>query len=108
MASPRDLGTAAGAAAASGALFLLGTGLEPLWWATWLAPLPVLLAAPRVPARYAAGAAFVGWLVGECGLWAYYTDRSGLEQPVALVVGVFVVLAAVFACVVVGARALLR
>ncbi|WP_214407998.1 nitrilase-related carbon-nitrogen hydrolase [Pseudonocardia lacus] len=108
MVSQRDLGTGAAAAAASGALFLLGTGLEPLWWAAWLAPLPVLLAAPRTAALPAAAAAFLAWLIGECGLWAYYTDRSALEQPVALVVGVFVALAAVFACVVVGARALMR
>jgi apolipoprotein N-acyltransferase len=108
MASGRDLATGAATAAASGALFLLGTGLEPLWWATWLAPLPVLLAAPRIAAVPAVGAAFIGWLVGELGLWVYYTDRTALEQPIPLVVGVFLALAALFAAIVAGTRALLR
>jgi apolipoprotein N-acyltransferase len=108
MASVRDVAAGTGAAATSGALFLLGTGLEPLWWATWLAPLPVLLAAPRIAAAPAVGAAFVGWLVGELGLWTYYTDRTALEQPIPLVVGVFLALAALFAGLVAGARALLR
>jgi apolipoprotein N-acyltransferase len=106
--TPRDLLVGAAAAAVSGGLFLLGTGLDPFWWATWLAPLPVLLAAPRIAAGPAVGAAFAGWLVGELGLWALYTDRTALEQPVPLVVGVFVALAALFAVVVAGARALLR
>jgi apolipoprotein N-acyltransferase len=108
MASGRDLAIGAASAAASGALFLLGTGLEPLWWATWLAPLPVLLAAPRIAALPAAGAAFAGWLVGELGLWAYYTDRTALEQPIPLVVGVFLALAGLFAAIVAGTRSLLR
>src|SRR3954452_8182997 len=108
MASGRDLATGAATAAASGALFLLGTGLEPLWWATWLAPLPVLQAAPRIAAAPAVGAAFFGWLVGELGLWAYYTDRTALEQPIPLVVAVFLALAALFAAIVAGTRALLR
>ena len=30
------------------ALFFVGTGLHPVWWVTWLAPLPVLLLAPRL------------------------------------------------------------
>jgi apolipoprotein N-acyltransferase len=34
-----------GAAIVSGALTALATSLEPLWWAAWLAPIPLLIAA---------------------------------------------------------------
>ncbi|GIJ48743.1 apolipoprotein N-acyltransferase [Virgisporangium aliadipatigenens] len=90
------------AAAASAILFRYGTGLAPLWWCAWLAPLPVLLLASRTRARVAVAAAFVAWLVGESGLWSYYTGSDGLAQPIPLVAGVFVALAALFAGVVAG------
>ncbi len=43
---PAPLAAAPAAGLASAALLHLGTGLHPAPWATWLAPLPVLLAAP--------------------------------------------------------------
>lgn len=52
MASARDRVLAV---AASGALFYFGTGMSPVPALTWLAPLPVLLLASRVPAWTAAG-----------------------------------------------------
>lgn len=33
---------------ASAALFYFGTGLHPIWWTLWLAPVPVLAIAPRL------------------------------------------------------------
>jgi apolipoprotein N-acyltransferase len=48
---------------ATAALSYFGTGLHPIWWALWLAPIPVLAIAPRL----GGGAAFLlgsmrGWL----------------------------------------------
>ena len=50
------------AAATSATLFYFGTGLRPMPWCTWLAPLPVLVLAPRVSARTAFTAACAAWL----------------------------------------------
>ena len=60
MASPANLSVVwAGAAATilSGAAWWFGTGLHPQAWLTWLAPLPLLLLAPRLRWQYAALAA---------------------------------------------------
>jgi apolipoprotein N-acyltransferase len=40
---------------ASAAFFYFGTGLHPIWWMLWLAPVPVLAVAPR----FRAGSAFL-------------------------------------------------
>jgi len=65
-----------------------GSGLQPLWWATWLAPLPVLLLATRSRARWAALAAFAAYLLGGFNEWTYARDYIGLPIPViALVLG---------------------
>jgi apolipoprotein N-acyltransferase len=76
---------ALGAAALSGLLAYLGTGLDPLPGLTWLAMLPVLLIAPRVRWTWAAGAAAAGWVIGQSGLWAYLTTT--LEMPPPIMVG---------------------
>jgi apolipoprotein N-acyltransferase len=104
MASAPEAVTAVAATALSAVLWRYGTGLAPLWWCAWLAPLPVLLLASRVRAGIAFGSAFVAWLLGETGLWGYYTDRDALDQPVPLAVAIFVVLAALFAGTVAGFR----
>jgi apolipoprotein N-acyltransferase len=67
---------------ATALLYFLGTGLHPIWWLTWLAPLPILLLAPRVSARTAAAAAFTAYLLGGANVWHYYV--FGLELPVPL------------------------
>ena len=56
-----------GSAAATAGLFYLGTGLHPIPWLTWLAPLPALLIAPRVSFPVAIAVAFTGYLVGLAG-----------------------------------------
>src|ERR1700679_2743189 len=38
---------------ASAGLFFFGTGLTPIWVLLWLAPIPVLWLAPRLPAGQA-------------------------------------------------------
>ena len=93
------------AVAGTGGLSFIGTGLTPLPWATWLAPLPIMLLAPRASAKLAAGAAGLAWLIGELNLASYLVTDIGM--PVGLVIGLFVGLALVFAAVVVLARALI-
>jgi apolipoprotein N-acyltransferase len=56
----------------SAVLFYFGTGLAPIAALTWLAPLPVLLLAPRVSAKTAAGVAFLACLLGTANSWGFY------------------------------------
>ncbi|MFI5956728.1 nitrilase [Cryptosporangium sp. NPDC051539] len=102
----RPLALAASAAAVSGALWLAGSGLHPIAVATWLAPLPPLLLAPRVSARTAGVVAAVAWLIGQAGIVGYY--RGTLQFPVPAVVAVVLFGASLFAGVVLVARALVR
>nr|BFE88249.1 hypothetical protein GCM10020093_108500 [Planobispora longispora] len=61
MRLPAVLAATVTATAATALLLFSGTGLTPLPWLTWLAPLPVLLLAPRVSAPVASAAAFTAW-----------------------------------------------
>lgn len=69
---------------ASAVLMHFGTGLHPVWWLTWLAPLPVLFLARH--ARTGRGTAFAAgtlvWLAGQAQMWPYFT--GSLEMPPAL------------------------
>ncbi|MFG2576899.1 nitrilase-related carbon-nitrogen hydrolase [Streptomyces sp. NPDC048481] len=72
------------AAVISSSLMLLsGTGLHPLPWLTWLAPLPVLLLAPRVGARAAGCAAGLAWLLGQSRMWPYFVGTLEMPLPAA-------------------------
>jgi apolipoprotein N-acyltransferase len=94
------------ATASSAMLFYFGTGLRPLPWLTWLAPLPVLVLAPRVGARAAFAAASAAWLGGETMMWRYYIDTLEMPPPVAALI--IVGSALLFGTVVSAARALTR
>lgn len=84
-----------------------GSGLHPLWWLTWLAPLPVLWLAPRVRARWAGLAAFAAYALGGLNLWAYLHGYIGL--PVATIIYAIVVPGlALTLCVLLFRRLLLR
>ncbi|MER7013038.1 nitrilase-related carbon-nitrogen hydrolase [Saccharopolyspora sp. NPDC000359] len=63
---------------ASAALFYFGTGLAPIPLLTWLAPLPVLLVAPRVSGGAAAAAAFTACLLGSTNLWGWSAHSGDL------------------------------
>ncbi|MDX3113246.1 MULTISPECIES: apolipoprotein N-acyltransferase [Streptomyces] len=67
----------------SSVLLLFGTGLHPLPWLTWLAPLPVLWPAPRVGARVACCAAGLAWLLGQSRMWPYFLGTLGMPFPAA-------------------------
>ncbi|MET7334529.1 nitrilase-related carbon-nitrogen hydrolase [Nonomuraea sp. NPDC005650] len=89
----------------SAALFHLGTGLHPIAWFTWLAPLPVLLLAPRADARTAPIAGFFAWAVGQAAMWPYFLDV--VEMPLPVVAASQLGTALVFGLTVAAFRALL-
>ena len=60
------------AASLSGVLQYFATGLEPWWWAAWLAPIPLLLAAFRASRREAWALAIVAGLIGSASTAGYY------------------------------------
>ncbi|MEU4404126.1 hypothetical protein AB0F88_06340 [Streptosporangium sp. NPDC023963] len=67
---------------ASAVLTHFGTGLHPVWWLTWLAPLPVLFLARRAGRGTAFTAGTLVWLAGQAQMWPYFTGP--LEMPPAL------------------------
>ena len=89
-----NLFTAIAAGLVTAAFSYFGTGLHPIWWALWLAPIPVLAIAPRL----GGGAAFllgsIAWLVGEMNQWNYV--RQEMELPWQMVILYFVAPAVVF------------
>jgi apolipoprotein N-acyltransferase len=90
----------------SAAFFYFGTGLHPIWWLLWLAPVPVLAIAPRVHG----GAAFllgsIAWLFGEMNQWNYV--RHEIELPLRIIILYFVIPAVVFGLGVLFMRSFLR
>ncbi|MEV7807508.1 nitrilase-related carbon-nitrogen hydrolase [Microbispora sp. NPDC088329] len=106
MNSPiRRLAVVLAATALSATLFHLGTGLTPVPWLTWLAPLPVLTLAHHVGARAAFLAASAAWLGGETAMWGYFLDT--LELPPPMVASMIVGSALLFGLVVLSSRALM-
>jgi len=55
----------------SAVLFYFGTGNSPITALTWIAPLPVLLLAPRVGGWTAAVVAFLAYLLGTANVWEF-------------------------------------
>jgi apolipoprotein N-acyltransferase len=92
------------AATAGGAYF--GTGLHPVWWLTWLAPIPVLLVAPRLSRRSAFAVAFLAWAAGGLNMWRYF--RVSLSTPLVIALLVVVLPALVFAADILLYRWLIR
>jgi apolipoprotein N-acyltransferase len=81
----QQLGWGAAAVLLSAAALWHGTGLDPKWPLTWLAPVPVLAFALRTRASAAAAAAFAAWAFGGLNLWHYYRTVLGVPLPVVLV-----------------------
>jgi len=50
---------------ASAAFLYFGTGLHPTWWLVWVAPVPVLVIAPRLRASGAFLLSSTAWFLGE-------------------------------------------
>ncbi|MFF1609062.1 nitrilase-related carbon-nitrogen hydrolase [Amycolatopsis sp. NPDC058278] len=78
------LGWAIVATVASAALFFFGTGLDPVPELAWLAPLPILLLAPRVTGAAAVACAFVAYLAGSTGSWSYFWHSLSIPRPAGI------------------------
>jgi apolipoprotein N-acyltransferase len=72
------------AASVSGAIYWFGTGLHPVWWLTWIAPVPVLLVALWLRPGPAFVAAFAAWFIGGLNEWSYMS-LIAVPIPVRLV-----------------------
>ena len=91
---------------ASAALSYFGTGLYPIWWLLWLAPVPVLAIAPRLGGSAAFLLGSIAWLIGEMNQWNYVMHR--IELPVQTIILFFVITAVVFGLGVLFVRSFLR
>ena len=91
---------------ASAALFYLGTGLHPIWWMLWLAPVPVLAIAPRLHGGAVFLLASTAWIVGEMNQWDYF--RRVIKLPLEIITLYLVISAAVFGLGVLFTRSFLR
>ncbi len=90
----------------SAAFVFFGTGLDPIWWLLWFAPVPVLAIAPRLHALTAFLLGAVAWLIGEINQWNYV--RHVIELPPGIAILYFVVPAVVFGLGVLFVRCLLQ
>src|SRR5215471_21794024 len=93
-----QVGIAIAAVIASGLCLFFGTGLHPVWWLMWLAPIPVLVAAPRLTRWWTFAVAFVAWALGGLNMWNYF--HVALEIPLIPVMLFTAGPALVFACIV--------
>jgi apolipoprotein N-acyltransferase len=90
----------------SAAFAYFGTGLHPIWWMLWLAPIPVLAIAPRLHGSAAFLLAAFAWLIGEMNQWKYITHAIELPPPITILY--FAVPAVVFGFGVLFVRGLIR
>jgi apolipoprotein N-acyltransferase len=77
-----------GATILSGAAWWLSTNLTPQAWLAWLAPLPLLLVAPRMRWQIAALAAFCAGACNGLNLWHYLCGVIGLPAATAVLIAV--------------------
>jgi apolipoprotein N-acyltransferase len=66
------------AASLSGVLQYVATGLEPWWWAAWLAPIPLLVAAFRASTREAWALAVLAGVIGGASMAGFYVIFLGV------------------------------
>ena len=113
----RKIILASAAIVASSAMFFFGTGMRPLWWLMLLAPLPVLLVAPRVSGSFAFGIAALSWFAGTLNMWRYLrhilvlpnNPHAGpLVMPMGVAIGVLIVPSCIFGLGVLLSRAFMR
>ncbi len=102
----RKLFLIAAAGLVAAVLAYFGTGLHPIWWALWLAPIPVLAISPRLRGGAAFLVAAFAWVIGEMNQWNYV--RHEIELPPKITILYFVVPAVVFGLGVLFVRGLVR
>jgi apolipoprotein N-acyltransferase len=89
------------------AAYSVSSGLQRLWWPVWLAPLPVLLLAPKLRAWQAFAVALVARALALAfNFWHYL--RQVVQFPLWLVLVTILVPAASFALAVVFYRGLMQ
>jgi len=103
--SARTLLSALAAVMLSGAAFYSTYGLNPRWWAPWLAALPVLWIAPRLPWWAITVAALAAGAIGRLSMIGYY---QRLQLPLGLLLASVIVPAAAFCLAVFLFRAFFR
>lgn len=82
----RNFAIIAATALVSAIAFYFGTGLHPIWWLTWLAPLPVLLIASRVSSWCTFACSGLALLAGELNLWHYLHRALGIPLLPTLII----------------------
>ena len=101
-----------GPLAAAAALLLsavgvyFGTGVHPIWWVSWLAPIPVLLIAAHHSRLTVFLVAFLSWTIG--GLNSWHAMRYAIGIPAIVCVESLVFPALVFALITLLFRRLMR
>ncbi|HXY52178.1 MAG TPA: nitrilase-related carbon-nitrogen hydrolase [Terriglobales bacterium] len=70
------------------AMLFWGTGLHPLWFLTWFAPLPVLLISSRLGRWGAFSVGALSWFLGSLNMWHYLLVAIALPLPLVLVLSV--------------------
>ncbi|QNI37198.1 nitrilase-related carbon-nitrogen hydrolase [Edaphobacter albus] len=95
-----------GATVLTAGAFFLSFGFHRVWWLVWLAPLPVLLVAPRLRIWQTFTIALVARALGTLNVWNYLYHV--VQFPLWLVLVTVLVPAALFALAVVFYRGLLR
>jgi len=102
----RAIAFAACALLASAILLFFGTGLQPIWWLTWFAPLPVLLIADRVRALWAFVIAAIASFLGGLNMWHYLHGVFG--APISAMLAFLLVPACVFGLAILAFRYFIR
>jgi len=69
----------------SASVFFFGTGLHPVWSLVWLAPLPVLVAAPGFSRATTFILAFLAFTLGALNMWSYDRVVTPLWLTVVIV-----------------------
>lgn len=72
----------------------------------WLAPLPILVVAPRIRALPAFGVACLAWFLGGLNMWRYL--HKTVEMPIPVVLVILILPAGVFGLAVLMARRFTR
>ncbi|HTY85194.1 MAG TPA: nitrilase-related carbon-nitrogen hydrolase [Silvibacterium sp.] len=75
--------------------YFLSSGLHRIWWLVWLAPLPVLLLAPRLRVWQAFNVALIARALGALNFWHYIRDV--VQFPLWLSLATILIPAAMFA-----------
>jgi apolipoprotein N-acyltransferase len=84
--SQKNILLAPGAVVGTAALLFWGTGLHPVWWLTWFAPLPILLVSPSLGRGRVFCLAALAWFLGSLNLWYYLLKTIAIPLPIVFLV----------------------